>query len=382
MKHNTKAFAIPAIVWGIGAAAAVALWFAGKIHIPFVETKAQVQAELNVEKAKHKLTQADLAAANALADKQAKLLLDQDVAAAKQKTLTQSAANSNAKITAVYQIVPPVVRKDVVINNAAAETAAALPTPTDYAAILQVVKDQLDELKTSNAQLAATHTADLNTIDIKQHALDQALKEVQAQQNEVTKQQKVNADQKIANDAQLKVLDSKEASINGLMAELDKFKYMIMGLIGLAGVLAIAAGALLSNKTMLAGGVALAILAVVGMIIPLMWYLIAMGIALVGVVAYVVKEWHKEKTIGDNAVGILQETKVAAPAFWNSTVKPIAKTYWGTTVKEVAKADAWVGAKLKDMNFLPKTDAQPAPVTVIPPTPPAPTPAVPTSVST
>ena len=357
MKNNNKGFAIPAIVWGIGAAAAVALWFAGKIHIPLVETKAQVQQELNVEKAKHKLTQSSLDAANALSDKQAKLLLDQGVADGKQKALLQSASNSNAKITAVNEIIPPVTRKDVVIDYAAKETAAALPSPTDYAAILKVVKDQLDELKTSNSALAAQHTNDLSAIDAKQKALDMALQAVKKQQDAVTQQEKVNADQKIANDAQRKVLDSKEASINGLMAELNKFKYMIMGLVGLAGILCVGAGAVMNNKLLLAKGVVLAILAVLGMIIPLMWYLIAVGVALLVVVAYVVKEWHKEKTIGDNAIGILQETKQKVPEVWASTIKPIAGEYWGTATKDVAKANAWVEAKLKSMNFLPQTKA-------------------------
>ena len=132
---------------------------------------------------------------------------------------------------------------------------------------------------------------------------------------------------------------------------------MIMGLVGLAGILCVGAGAVMSNKLLLAKGVVLAILAVLGMIIPLMWYLIAVGLALLVVVAYVVSQWHKEKTVGDNAVGILQETKEKAPAFWNSTIKPIAAQYWGTTTKEVAKADAWVEAKLKSMNFLPQTKA-------------------------
>jgi hypothetical protein len=357
MKNNTRAFVIPAGVWVVSGLLLAGAWFAGKIHIPFLTTKADVQAELKVEKSKHKLTKDELDASKVLSDKQAKLLLDQGVATAKQKELLQSAANSNAKITAVNQLVPPVTRKDVVIDNASIETAKALPAPTDYAAILQIVKDQLDELKTSNAALATQHTNDLIAIDAKSKALDQALQEVKKQQDAVASQQKVNADQKIANDAQLKVLDTKEAAINGLMENLDKFKYMIMGLIGLAGVLCIAAGALLSNKTMLASGVVLAILAVLGMIIPLMWYLIAMGVALIGVVAYVVSQWHKEKSVADNAVGILQETKQKIPEVWNSTIKPIAGQYWGTTVKEVTKADDWVDAKLKAMNFLPQTKA-------------------------
>jgi hypothetical protein len=98
------------------------------------------------------------------------------------------------------------------------------------------------------------------------------------------------------------------------------------------------------------------ILAVAGMWIPIMWYLGAIGLVLLAGGAYIISQWHKEKTISENAVGILQETREKAPEVWSATIKPLAAGYWGTGVKDVAKAQKWVAQKLYTLNMLPRDD--------------------------
>ena len=343
------------ILLAVSGIAAGALWFSSKIHIPFVETKADVQKKLDIEKQEHKATAEELKGQQESVAKQKKLIEDKDIEKNKQAALTQTAANAVAKITAVDQLIPPVTRKDKVIDNAAQEAAKALPPPTDFVATLKIVQDQLDELKTSNAQLQSQHENDMGTISQQKIDLAAAAQLVRNQQEEVTRQQKLNDQQKAENDRKGRLLDDKEGIINKLLMEFDRLKYSIMGLVGLAGALCIGAGALVNNKLLIAKGVILAVLAICGMIIPVVWYLGTVAVAFLVVAGYIASQWHKEKSIADNAVGILGELKQKAPEAWNEHVKPIAASYWGTSVKDVAKADAWVGEKLDALNLLPKT---------------------------
>jgi hypothetical protein len=328
--------------------------FLGNIKIPFVKTKADVQKELAVEKDSHKITKDELASANKLTGEQKSLLEDLKKGAEKQVVLDQSAANAVAKITAVNELMPPVTRKDKVVDYAAQEAAKALPVPTDYAAILKVVKDQLDELKTSNAELASRHIIDLGVIDAQKKELEKVLADIKAQQTKVDQQIAMNAQQKADNDKQRSEINDRQSLLNQALEAINRFKYAIMGLVGLAGVLCVGSGAVVNNKILIAKGILLVVLASLGMIIPIMWYLAAVGVALLAVVAYVASQWNKEKSIADNAVGILGEIKQKAPIVWTEHIKPIAGEYWGTGVKDIAKANAWVDRKLYDMNMLPQ----------------------------
>ena len=98
----------------------------------------------------------------------------------------------------------------------------------------------------------------------------------------------------------------------------------------------------------------LVILALAGMWIPILWYLGAIGLVLLAGGAYIISQWHKEKTGAENAISILQEARQKFPEIWKTDIKPIAGQYWGTTVKDVAKAQAYVQQKLYDMNFISK----------------------------
>jgi len=328
--------------------------FLGNIKIPFVKTKADVQKELTTEKAAHQLTKDELISANRLTDEQKKLLEDFKKGAEQQAILDQSAANAVAKITAVNELMPPVTRKDKVVDYAAQEAAKALPSPTEYAAILKLVKEQLDELKTSNAELAAQHSADLGVIEGQKKELADALAAIKVQQAKVDEQIAINARQKSDNDKQREELDAKQSIINQVLEQLNRLKYAIMGLVGLAGLICIGASALLRNNLLIAKGILLIILAVLGMIIPITWYLVVVASSLLAGGVWIASQWHKEKSIADNAVGILQETRQKVPEVWASTIAPLAKEYWGVSEKSVAKANKWVERKLDELNFIPK----------------------------
>ena len=328
--------------------------FGLNIKIPFIKSKQDIKNELAAEQAAHKLTQAELISASKLTADQKTLLEDLKAGAQRQAVLDQSASNAVARITATFAIAPAVNRKETVIDYAAQEAAKALPVPVNYPAILQATRDQLDEAKTSNAALLAQHTSDLNLIDTQKQALALAQKAIADQQAKVDAQQAANDAQKKANDEQRKALDAQGSILSATLAGLDRLKMGLMGLVGLAGIICIGAGFFLKNAILSAKGVVLVILAVAGMWIPIMWYLGAIGLILLAGGAYIISQWHREKSIADNAVGILQETKQKAPEFWNTTIRPISTQYWGVAVKDVAKADKWVNQKLEDMNFLPK----------------------------
>jgi hypothetical protein len=334
--------------------ALVGAFFGMNIKIPFVKTKVDVQRELVTEQAAHKLTQAELISASKLTADQKTLLEDLKAGAQRQAVLDQSASNAVARITATFAIAPAVNRKETVIDYAAQEAAKALPVPVNYPEILQKTRDQLDEAKTSNAALLAQHTSDLNLIDTQKQALALAQKAIADQQAKVDAQQAANDAQKKANDEQRKALDAQGSILSATLAGLDRLKMGLMGLVGLGGIICIGAGFFLKNAILSAKGVVLDILAVAGMWIPIMWYLGAIGLVLLAGGAYIISQWHREKSIADNAIGILQETKQKAPEFWNTTIRPISTQYWGTGVKDVAKAQKWVTQKLYDMNMLPK----------------------------
>ena len=332
--------------------------FGLNIKIPFIKSKQDIKNELAAEQAAHKLTQAELISASKLTADQKTLLEDLKAGAQRQAVLDQSASNAVARITATFAIAPAVNRKETVIDYAAQEAAKALPVPVNYPEILQKTRDQLDEAKTSNAALLAQHTSDLNLIDTQKQALALAQKAIADQQAKVDAQQVANDAQKKANDEQRKTLDAQGSILSATLAGLDRLKMGLMGLVGLAGIICIGAGFFLKNAILSAKGVVLDILAVAGMWIPIMWYLGAIGLVLLAGGAYIVSQWHKEKTIAENATGILQETRQKLPYVWASTINPIAKEYWGESVKDVSKAQKWVAQKLSDMNFLTK-DKQP-----------------------
>ena len=357
-KSNRGITGVEEVVALVVILALVGTFFGMNIKIPFVKTKADVEKELAVEKADHKLTQTELVSASKLTADQKTLLEDLKAGAQKQAVLDQSASNAVARITATFAIAPAVNRKETVIDYAAQEAAKALPVPVNYPEILQKTRDQLDEAKTSNAALLAQHTNDLNLIDTQKQALALAQKAIADQQAKVDAQQAANDAQKKANDEQRKALDAQGSILSATLAGLDRFKMGLMGLVGLAGIICIGAGFFLKNAILSAKGVVLVILAVAGMWIPIAWYLGAIGLVLLAGGAYIVSQWHKEKTIAENATGILQETREKIPAVWDATIRPIAATYWGTGVADAAKAQKWVAQKLSDMNFLTK-DKQP-----------------------
>lgn len=353
MKNNSQGFAWLVPV-AIIAAVVLAGGYIGAIHIPFIKTKADVQAELKTEKQAHQLDKSELVAQTKLTADQAQLLLDLKKAAESQALLTQSASNAVSKITATFELSLPANRKELVISYASQEAAKALPPPTNYAETLKIVKGQLNEALTTNAQLATQHNTDLGVIAGQQQALDKALAEVKTQQAKVDEQTALNAKQKAENDQTRAALDSKNSLLSQALAGLDRFKYSVMAIVGLAGLLCVGAGVLLHKPLLIAKGVLGIILSGLGMIIPLTWYLAAVGLLMLAVVVYVVSQWHKEKTVADNSVGILQEVKQKLPEVWDATIRPLTKQYWGVAVKDVAKADKWVDQKLEAMNFLPK----------------------------
>ena len=355
-KSNRGLTGVEEIVTLVVILAVVGTFFGMNIKIPFIKTKADVQRELVAEQASHKLTQAELTSATALTADQKTLLEDLKKGAQQQAVLDQSAANAVARITATFELLPVANRKELVINYASQEAAKALPVPVNYPEILKATRDQLDEAKTSNAALLAQHTNDLNLINTQQQALALAQRAIADQQAKVDEQQAANEAQKKANDAQRKDLAAQGSILNAALAGLDRIKMGLMGLVGLAGLICIGAGFFLKNAILSAKGVVLVILALAGMWIPILWYLGAIGLVLLAGGAYIISQWHKEKTIAENATGILQETRQKVPEVWNATIQPIAKEYWGTSVADVAKAQKWVTQKLYDMNMLPKND--------------------------
>ena len=353
-KSNRGLTGVEEIVTLVVILAVVGTFFGMNIKIPFIKTKADVQRELVAEQASHKLTQAELTSATALTAEQKTLLEDLKKGAQQQAVLDQSAANAVARITATFELLPVANRKELVINYASQEAAKALPVPVNYPEILKATRDQLDEAKTSNAQLLAQHTSDLTIINTQQQALALAQKAIADQQDKVDTQQAANEAQKKALDQQRKDLDAQGSVLNAALAGLDHLKMGLMGLVGLAGIICIGAGFFLKNAILSAKGVVLVILALAGMWIPILWYLGAIGLVLLAGGGYIISQWHKEQSVADNAVGILGDIKKKAPAFWESDVKPIAGEWWGTSAKDVAKAQAWVQKKLYDMNFLSK----------------------------
>lgn len=333
---------------------AMAVFFTSKIHIPFLKTKADVQQELNVEKKAHELTQSELKSANQLTTEDKKLLADLNEGARRQAVLAQSAANANARVTATFELFPASGRKEIVIDYASQEVAKALPAPTNYPEILKATRDQLDEAKISNAQLVAQHASDLTLIDTQQQALAVAQHAIQLQQEKVDLQARANEAQRLANEQQLQEIGAKTSALQVVLDALSKLKFGLMGLVGLAGIICIGAGFFLKNAILSAKGVILVILASVGTWIPLMWYLGTIGLVLLAGGGYIIAQWHKEKTVGENAVGILQETRQKVPEVWTNTIQPIAVSYWGQSVQDVAKAQKWVEQKLDALNFLPK----------------------------
>lgn len=335
----------------LGGAAA---FFKSKIHLPFIETKADVQKKLDKEKQGHQLDLQVLASEKSLNSALQEEIAKRDAADAKHRDVDQSAANAVAKITAVGQVSPPVTRRDVVVNYAAQEAANALPAPTDYAAILKVVIDQLDELKTSNAQLDQQHRSDLQTIDGQKEALRIAQEDLDKQKLEVSRQKYENARIDADNRAKQKELDRREGVINQVVTNLNKIKYSLMGLVGLAGLALVGLGSAVSNKTFIIKGVVGLVVAVIGMIIPIEVYVGVIAAFMLVVAGYLAYHLHKEKTGADNSVGILGEVKQKFPDFWDQNIKSIAGEYWGTANKDVSKAKAWVNKRLFALNLLPQ----------------------------
>lgn len=204
----------------------------------------------------------------------------------KQAAVTQNAAEDVSQIVAVGQLVPPVTRKDKVVDNAATAAATALPKPADMAKSLQVAKDLLDEAKTSNAALAAQHQADLDKITTSNATLaaakensdklsqkaDVANAEVQATQTQLAD---ANAALKTANTAW-------QNSVHFVAMFRNTIAWSLIGLSLAVGAL----GWLTSNLLTVAKAGACVALSVILLIIPADIYLIGIIVVIVGLLIY------------------------------------------------------------------------------------------------
>lgn len=253
-----------------------------------------------------------------------------------QKVLAATAATHVAVIKEVGKYLPPTRPSQVTAIHASA-ASQALPE-ADIVQARETAKVELDTTKTTDADLEKKYQDSLKTISKLQDDLKDAESKVTKTSQELTE---VKAD-----------AGKKAKETSGILDEFASLKWWILGLGALFGVVVTVIGSAMSNMLTMAKGVSLLVLSIVGMFIPILWYLIVFGSILLIAVVYIVIHWKREQSIADNAVGILEEAKQELSTEAKAKIKAIAQEYWGTSARAVERADKLIKPKLKKLNFL------------------------------
>ncbi len=254
----------------------------------------------------------------------------------------QAAANYLFLGQATFSTLRTPTRPEFVMGHSIEQTAAQLPpaAPDVQAATFKQLQTDLDEAKTTNAQLQARYDTDLTAAKAEAAQKTTALSTIDAQlkQNEQDKQKVLaEAAKKEADlsDARKKLDDTTIAgqakdlaaakSVQALKTKLSA----IVGGLGLILVLAAIYVPVFKQQTGIAAAVFL--LAAVAIWYVQAWMLgVAVGVVVLILLGWMVKNHYIESKTASNVYNALNEVKTTAKADYDKVVAP-ALASWQTT---------------------------------------------------